>query len=367
MTDNLERGTILIVDDNPTNLDVLFEYLDEAGFSVLIAEDGESALSRITYTKPDVILLDVMMPGMDGFETCRHLKANEKTKNIPIIFMTALSETADKVRGFTEGAVDYVTKPLQHEEVLARVTTHMMTQHLRHDLQKQNQALTESNADLDAFTRTVAHDLKTPLNIISGYAEMLVDETCPLSQEEHNEYLNHVVQTIYQMRNITDELLLLSNIRKTDIALSVLPMVHIVQQSYNRLIPVIEQFQAEVIMPEIWPKALGHAPWIEQVWVNYLSNAIKYGGRPPRVELGATTQADGYIRFWIRDNGEGMTKEEQDILFTEFTRLKQVKKVEGHGLGLSIVRRIVEKLGGKVGVESQKGEGSMFYFILRQA
>jgi len=119
-----------------------------------------------------------------------------------------------------------------------------------------------------------------------------------------------------------------------------------------------------MVPPEkVWPIALGHAPWIEEVWVNYLSNAIKYGGWPPRVELGAMEQGDGIVRFWVRDNGSGLTLEEQTRLFTPLTRLDRVR-AKGHGLGLSIVRRIVERLGGQTGVESEVGQGSVFFFTL---
>src|SRR5919202_1162887 len=136
--DMTNQGVILIVDDTPTNLEMLFDFLAAARFKVLIAEDGESAIERAEYAPPDLILLDVIMPGMDGFETCRRLKANEVTKNIPIIFMTALSETVDKVRGLNLGAVDYMTKPLQHEEVLARVKLHLRLRNLTKTLQEQN-------------------------------------------------------------------------------------------------------------------------------------------------------------------------------------------------------------------------------------
>jgi PAS domain S-box-containing protein len=132
------KNVILIVDDTPTNLEMLFDFLGNSGFKVLIAEDGESAIERAEYAPPDLILLDVLMPGIDGFETCRRLKANELTKEIPVIFMTALSETVDKVRGLNLGAVDYVTKPLQHEEVLARINLHLSLQNLTKTLQEQN-------------------------------------------------------------------------------------------------------------------------------------------------------------------------------------------------------------------------------------
>jgi signal transduction histidine kinase len=131
---------------------------------------------------------------------------------------------------------------------------------------------------------------------------------------------------------------------------------------------MVERSQAEIVLPDTWPVALGYGPWVEQVWVNLLSNAIKYGGQPPRVELGTDVNEDvrlpkGRTRFWVRDNGPGLAEEEISRLFVPFTRLDQAR-AEGHGLGLSIVRRIVEKLGGGVGVESEPGEGSLFYFAL---
>jgi signal transduction histidine kinase len=136
---------------------------------------------------------------------------------------------------------------------------------------------------------------------------------------------------------------------------------------------MIEQFQAEVVLPDSWPVALGYNPWVEEVWVNYVSNAIKYGGLPPRVELGADPPFRGpfeteegvtsTVRFWVRDNGAGISPEAQSKLFTPFTRLENVR-IKGHGVGLSIVRRIVERMGGEVGVESEMGQGSTFYFVL---
>lgn len=133
-----ESGTILVVDDTPTNLEILFDFLTNYGFKILIAEDGESAFQKAVYASPDLILLDILMPGIDGFATCSRLKANDSTREIPVIFMTALSETADKVKGLQVGAVDYVTKPLQHEEVLARVQTHLRLRSLAKQLQAQN-------------------------------------------------------------------------------------------------------------------------------------------------------------------------------------------------------------------------------------
>jgi PAS domain S-box-containing protein len=220
------------------------------------------------------------------------------------------------------------------------------------------------NEELDAFAHTVAHDLKTPLGHIVGFARVLEKYYATLPEEELRRYLRTMVQSGQKMSNIIDELLLLVGVRKMEEAeLGPLDMAGIVAEAQERLAYLIEKHQAEIISPKSWPVALGYSPWIEEVWVNYLNNAIQYGGRPPRVELGATAQADGMVRFWVRDNGPGLTPEEQARLFTPFTRLDQAR-AKGHGLGLSIVRRIVEKLGGQVEVESEIGQGSVFAFTL---
>jgi signal transduction histidine kinase len=141
-------------------------------------------------------------------------------------------------------------------------------------------------------------------------------------------------------------------------------MSSIVTGVLERLGTEIASSLAEVVLPQQWPVAVGYEPWIEEVWANYVSNAIKYGGNPPRIELGATlpTTGEGQVRFWVRDNGPGLDEEQQAVLFVEFTKLRQLG--EGHGLGLSIVKRIVERLGGQVGVDSAVGQGSEFYFTL---
>jgi signal transduction histidine kinase len=175
-----------------------------------------------------------------------------------------------------------------------------------------------------------------------------------------------------------DELLLLASVHKIEeVELEPLDMAGIVAEAQRRLAGLIQEHGAEISMPDEWPEAMGRGPWVEEIWVNYLSNAIKYGGVPPRVELGATEQVGGMIRFWVHDNGAGLSIDEQAQLFRPFTLFSQTRlsgpamrrqsmQVEGHGLGLSIVQRIVEKMGGQVGVESEDvpGKGSTFSFDL---
>jgi len=367
---NIEKGTLLIVDDIPTNLKVLFSYLKELGFKVRVARDGEDAIAQVTHSQPDLILLDVMMPKMDGFETCRRLKACEATSHIPIIFMTAKTEIVDKVKGFELGAVDYVTKPIQQEEILARITAHLTIRNQHKLLQQQNQEIEAKNtelqlhnAELEAFAHTVAHDLKNPVNVILGYTKMLEEDLSSVINAESMDMLCKTHQAGRNIVNIIDALLLLASVRQQEVVMTPLDMYDIVTHVQKRLDLTIKEFQGKVTLASEWPTALGYAPWIEEVWMNYISNGLKYGGHPPCLELGATMQEDKQVRFWARDNGQGLNPEKQNKLFIPFTRISQVR-VEGHGLGLSIVQRILSKCGGQVGVESKVGQGSSFYFTL---
>ena len=363
-------ATILIVDDVPSNVSVLFDFLTTHDFEVSVAQSGESALQLIDYEVPDLILLDVMLPGMDGLETCQRFKSNPKTQAVPIIFMTALSETIDKVKGFQAGAVDYITKPFQQEEVLARINTHLTIHQLQQQLHEQNTVLelqnielSAKNVELDTFARTVAHDLKNPLQSLVGFADLLLDTLVSRLDPEEWEYLQYISQAGQKMLEIINSLLLLAKVSQQEIESTPLDMLKIIAQVQQRLAPIIRESQGEIILPTAWPMAQGYALWVEEIWVNYLSNGLKYSGQPPRLELGATPYKNK-IRFWVRDNGPGLSPSDQVKLFHPFTRLPQTQTQEGHGLGLSIARRIAEKLGGEVGIESQPGQGCLFYFTL---
>jgi PAS domain S-box-containing protein len=246
------------------------------------------------------------------------------------------------------------------------------------ELRRSNAELQARNEELDAFAHTVAHDIRNPVSHIIGYTEMLEQDYESMLADERQEYLHSLARIGNKVNNILDELLLLAGLRKTEVALAPLDMGNIVAEACRRLSHMIEENQAELALPAEWPSALGYAPWVEEVWVNYLSNAIQYGGHPPRVELGAEVlppltspslaagkEGGRMVRFWVRDNGDGIAPEDQSRLFTPFTRLDQVR-ARGHGLGLSIVRRIMEKLDGQVSVTSDGllGRGSEFSFTL---
>lgn len=240
-------------------------------------------------------------------------------------------------------------------------------------LETLNDQLIQQNDELDAFAHTVAHDLKTPLGVIYGYAGLLHEEIAdasfaPDTAVEPSELLDVTSKITHSSKtaaNIVDELLLLARIRREEIQLEPVSMGEVVEVALMRLDMLVKQTEADIKRPaaDDWPTAVGYAPWLVEVWANYLSNALKYGGRPCHVQLGADRLPESNeARFWIEDNGPGLTGEQTKQLFREFSRLHT--KMEGHGLGLTIVARIIHKLGGRVGVESEHGRGSRFYFVL---
>ena len=234
------------------------------------------------------------------------------------------------------------------------------------DISRRKQAeqdLLEQNAALSAFAHTVAHDLVSSVSVLVGMSEYLVESSSGVSPTDLQDYLATIARSGRKMSSIINELLLLASVRQDDVLLEPVDMLPIVETALLRLEEVIHITQAQIIQPDDFPVALGYAPWIEEVWFNYLSNALKYGGRPPYVEIGSTINADGAIKFWVKDNGAGVPPDQQVRLFKPGQSLEK-NHTQGHGLGLSIVQQIVRKLSGQVSVESIPGQGSVFSFSL---
>ncbi len=374
---------VLVVEDEAIVNEFVQNQLTRLGHEIAgSAYDGPDAVALTGQLRPDVVLMDLQMIDPETGEDDRlaGMQAAQKIQEqcpTPVILLTAY-ESRDLIEQASAAGVGaYLVKPAQDNELERAISVALARFNDLMELRRLNAHLRARNEELDTYGHTVAHDLQNPLALIIGFAGVLEENCATMSREELFTYLQGIAQHGREMNNIIDELLLLASVRKMDdVNTKPLDMSSIVTKVQERLAHMIKAHQAKIILPQDWPVALGHRPWVEEVWINYLSNAIKHSGQSPRVELGFdpvdTIPNTQYLisnpqsilsRFWVRDNGPGLTAEEQARLFKPFTRLEQVR-AKGHGLGLSIVLRIVEKLGGQVGVESEVGEGSTFWFAL---
>lgn len=288
--------------------------------------------------------------------------ANETTLILPLIFREniyglALMTTSQVGRSFSD-------QELSLSQLLTDQAAGALTNAWLYEaLNNANQSLTATNEELDAFAHTVAHDLKSPLGAIIGFADLVKKDYATLTEEEIKEFLGFIVVNSHKMRLIIDDLLTLSSVRREDVQLKAVDMHLVLAEVKSRLQYAILESRAEIIVTTTLPTSLGYMPWIEEVWSNYISNGIKYGGNPPQLTIGANILEDGMIRYWVQDNGRGLSEEDKTKLFIPFSRLGH-SDAAGHGLGLSIVQRIITRLGGTVGVESEIGNGCKFYFTL---
>ncbi|MCY7384838.1 MAG: hybrid sensor histidine kinase/response regulator [Microcoleus sp. CAN_BIN18] len=412
-------GLILIVDDTPTNLDVISEALSDAGYTVAIATSGERALKQLERRSPDLILLDVMMPGIDGFATCQRLKANPKTCDIPVIFMTALSDADSKIKGFEVGAVDYITKPFQEREVLARVKTHLQLSFLTQNLEQQ---VSEKNAQLQAsqlqliqrekmsalgnLVAGIAHEINNPIGFLGGNIQPALDyindlfglidlyqQKYPQSDDEITaemeqidlEYIREdlpkligsMKEGVKRIRDVS------TSLRTFSRADSDRPVPCNIHDGIDSTIMILKhRLKADDTHPEIEViKNYGDLPQIEcyagqlnQVFMNLLSNAIdafdesnkgeSYQNIAHKIMIGTELSPDlNQIFVSIKDNGVGMNKILQEQIFADFFTTKCVGK--GTGLGLAIARQIVvQKHHGDITVHSILGAGTEFVITL---
>jgi len=367
-------ATILVVDDMPENIGVLFDFLTQHNFRVLVARDGEDALRTTQKDMPDLILLDVMMPGFDGFETCRRLKDNPVTTDIPIIFMTALTETENKVKAFASGGVDYITKPFQHKEVLARVLTQLQLQSSLRQLQQQNaekeelnrvlfdhaRQLEEQLTEFRAIANIVNRDLKQPL-------EQMGLETHPsrielLSPEQSLRHLKNVEEYRIQMLVTVDEVLMLAGLRTEMVITTPLNIQWVIHETLHRFEYLLQRTSTQLEYPPSWPTVIGHAPWISRVWQTLLAYSLQNPGTPSRIQLGYTVLENGYVRFWQEDNGPALSAADRQVLFNA---QGLPEECGSHELSFFVARKIIEKYGGELVVEA-KSHGNLFSFSLPQ-
>ncbi len=378
------RHVVLVVDDTAANIAVLAEHLCANGLEIIVAQNGEESIERARFAKPDLILLDIMMPGIDGFETCRRLKTFQETRDIPVIFMTALADISDKVTAYEVGGVDYITKPFHVEEVLARVNAHLSLQTMQRMMVTQNRLLQQenaarsaaeevlacrteelarSNAELEQLAYVASHDLQEPLRMITSYLQLLEQRYKDRIDADANEFIAFAVDGAKRMQTLIDDLLAYSRLGSRARALQPTSCADIVSDALRYLGTAIEESGAKVVCGNL-PTVMGDETQLTQLFQNLIANAIKFSEDGSQVIRIDAEDAGNAWCVSVRDNGIGIAPEYFERIFVMFQRLHSRAKYPGTGIGLALCKRIVDHHHGRIWVESEIGQGSVFKFTL---
>lgn len=367
-----QKGNILIVDDLPDNLRLLSETLSERGYEVQCAINGKLALMAVQNAPPDLILLDIKMPGLDGYEVCAKLKSQANLSEIPVIFLSALDDVFDKVKAFNVGGVDYITKPFQVEEVLARVENQLTICRLQQQLHAQNlklhklnEDLARSNQELEQFAYIVSHDLQQPLQTITGFAELMLSLKSEIDLEaEADEYVLPILEEGIRMQELIKNLLEYSRVGTKRRELQPIDCNLILAETLKNIHHLIEESRA-IVTHQTLPTVKADKIQLGQLFQNLIGNGIKYcrPGIIPQVTISAEQKAQEWV-FEIQDNGIGIKSDYFERIFQIFQRLHTVQDYPGTGIGLAICKKIVGRHGGRIWVESEFGVGTTFYFTL---
>lgn len=361
------RGSkILVVDDEPVNVELLEAYLSTAEYEVVTAYGGEEALEKVEREKPDLILLDVMMPRLNGFEVCKILKEKEETRFLPVIMVTALKELEDKIKGVESGADDFLTKPVNSLELLTRVKSLIRIKYQHDELERLVKELEARNAELEQFAYTVSHDLRSPLITVRGFAEILRDDLERKGKEEEEkdlEYLEYIETAAAKMNRLLNDTLQLSRIGRFVNPPEDVSFGELVRDALRLIAGELESSGVEVSVSEDFPGVHVDRMRIVELLVNLIGNSIKYRGEQPhpKIEIGYRRN-DGETTFFVKDNGVGIAQSQRDKVFGLFYQMNKDNK--GTGAGLAIVRKIVEAHEGRIGIKSEEGEGCTVYFTL---
>jgi two-component system, sensor histidine kinase and response regulator len=382
-----DKATILVVDDSLVNLAALNEILEQQGFSVLLANSGQRALSVAQENHPDLILLDVVMPGWDGYETCRQIKAENKLSNIPILFISGLGDTQNKIKAFQSGGVDYVSKPFQNDELFARVTTHIELSKLRNNLEKEVENQTAQIRSLmqalqfsyqkahevsvlkTQFLRNISHEFRTPMNIILGVTEEMMQDT-PLN-EEQLQMSEEVLRSGKLLLGILDNMLRFAEQFSGELnqEVSTFEIRDLINDCINNVTPLAlnKKLALHQILSDDLPAVKGNYDHLREVLNKFLENAVKFtpaGKIEAKVEIVEDFGKQIELRFTITDTGIGINLEQQSRLFQSFTQGdgSTTREYGGLGMGLALAKLYCDNMGGELGVDSTLGKGSSFWF-----
>jgi signal transduction histidine kinase len=360
-------GTILVADDQAANRELLEELLTAEGSKVITVPDGAAAVEELSKTQIDLVLLDVMMPRLNGFEACQRIKNNPATYLIPVVLVTALSDKQDRIEGIKAGADDFLTRPVDRIELITRVRSLLTLKYRTDELEKRTTQLIAANDELEAFSYSVSHDLRAPLRHIYGDAGMLIEEHGAQLVPEAQLRLKRIQEGTQKMGGMIDDLLNLARLDRRSMDLQMTSLNSLVQN-------VIQDLESETADRKIdWrvgslPSVNCDPGLIQQVFANLLSNAVKYTRRRERavIEIDQST-INGQLVLFVRDNGAGFDSKYSDKLFGAFQRLHTEQEFEGTGVGLATVQRIVRKHGGRIWADAETNKGATFYFSLSEA
>lgn len=368
MEKNKQNSMILIVDDKQENLQVLGSILMNEKYKISVAKNGLEALKVVNNVVPDIILLDIMMPELDGFETCKRLKDSPETRHIPIIFLTAKIESEDIVKGFELGAVDYVTKPFKAKELLVRVNTHLDLKHSHERIRKNEQLLREANAAKDRFFSIISRDLKDPFNTLVGFSQLLLSNVDKYPPEKIKEIGQYLFDSTVQASNLLENLIQWARSQTGIIQWNPgkIELYKVINQNIELLKDSAKKKNIR-IKSEIGKGIFVYADenMVNTVLRNLISNAIKYSEDKGDVLITSQDAGDA-VEITVSDKGTGIKEEDLEKLFRIDIRFstKGTGGEEGSGLGLILCKKFIEKNGGEIWVKSENDSGSKFKFTL---
>ncbi|HBB66538.1 MAG: hypothetical protein A2X28_08005 [Elusimicrobia bacterium GWA2_56_46] len=362
-----EAPNILMVDDTPANLELLSGMLEARGYKVRVAISGKLALQAARNSPPDLILLDINMPDMNGYEVCGILKSEDKLKDIPVIFLSALSETIDKVKAFGTGGVDYISKPFHLEEVEARIETHLKLRRQESLLQENYNKLLALEKLRDSLVHMIIHDLRSPLTGIYAHLQLLGENAQKTLSGDQLANIEQTLKTAKQMIQLVNDVLDVSKMEEQRMELKVeqCDLVSMVTESISGLKALSKTREIQFTPDKTPVTVLADRDIILRIVQNLLSNALKFtqDGGLIRLDL---KSAGGRVRLSVRDNGPGIAPEYREKIFEKFAQveLPAGRQKYSTGLGLTFCRMAAEAHGGNVGVDSEEGKGSTFWLEL---